>query len=91
MRGRGDKYMEGLFKWVKAEGLTKNVVIDECERKFFNRSDNPKQDNSFDCGVFTIVCADFLLDNLPLNYSQENMEFWRQKIAIDILRGRLRY
>jgi len=91
MRGRGDKYMKGLFKWVKAEGLTKNVVIDECEWKFFNRSDNPKQDNGFDCGVFTIVCADYLLDNLPLSYSQEDMEFWRGKIAIDILRGRLRY
>ena len=61
-------------------------------KKFVNRSDEiPKQDNGFDCGVFTIVCADYLLDNLPLNYSQANMEFWREKIAIDILRGRLRY
>ena len=38
------------------------------------------------CGVFTIVCADFLSDNLPFIYSQKDMLFWREKIGIDIFR-----
>jgi sentrin-specific protease 1 len=51
----------------------------------------PQQLNGSDCGVFTVICADFLSDDLPLSYSQNDMQFFRRKIAADIVRGSLLY
>lgn len=57
------------------------LVVDDC----------PEQTNWYDCGVFTIMNADFLMDNLPLDFKEEEMDGFREKIATDILRGSLRY
>ena len=57
-----------------------------------NQGHVPKQGkNHTECGVFTIMCADFLSDNLPLTYTLQEMPFFRKKIAADILRGSLTY
>jgi sentrin-specific protease 1 len=47
--------------------------------------------NGNECGVFTMMCADFLSDNLPMTYCLDEMDFFRRKIAADILRGKLYY
>ena len=59
----------------------------------FNRDDwtcevkeVPQQKNGYDCGVFTIIFADLLSEDLPLNFSQENITQFRRKIVADILR-----
>ena len=71
-------YMEGLIKWVIDEGKKRNVTEKRENWELINRTpDIPQQENDYDCGVFTIVCADFLSDNLPLKYSQKDMPFWR--------------
>jgi hypothetical protein len=41
--------------------------------------------------VFSIVCADFVTDDLPLVYSQETIPLMRRKIVAAILRGELGY
>lgn len=46
--------------------------------------------NGNECGVFTMMCADFLSDNLPMTYSLQEIDYFRLKIAADILRGNLR-
>ena len=51
----------------------------------------PKQTNGYDCGVFTIMYMDFLVDDLPLDFTQDDIPAFREKIAADILRGSLRY
>jgi Ulp1 family protease len=89
---RGLRYMKGLLQWVKEEGKQRGVIVNMSEWTLIDHGKEfPQQQNNFDCGTFAIVCADYLVDNLPLNFSQEDMEFWRHKIAIDILRGKLRY
>jgi Ulp1 family protease len=59
----------------------------------FNRNDwtceeeeVPQQENGYDCGVFTIIYADLLSEDLPLNFSQKNITRFRRKIVADILR-----
>ena len=37
----------------------------------------PQQCNGVDCGVFTTMCADFISDDLPLNYHQSEMSHYR--------------
>jgi sentrin-specific protease 1 len=51
----------------------------------------PQQQNGYDCGVFSIMCADYVSDNLPLSYVQEDMQNNRVKIAAAIRRGHLTY
>ena len=61
---------------------------------------SPQQGNGFDCGVYVLMCTDFLCDNIPLDIkegnhylaiSPNNMPYFRMKIAADILRGNLKY
>jgi sentrin-specific protease 1 len=51
----------------------------------------PQQTNCYDCGVFVCMYADYLIDDLPLTFTQDNMIHFRQKICADILRGSLLY
>jgi Ulp1 family protease len=52
---------------------------------------DPQQNNGFDCGVFAAMNADFISDNLPLLFSQDDMSNFRIKIGSAILRGSLGY
>jgi len=60
---------------------------------------SPQQDNGYDCGMYVVMCVDFLCDNIPLTIkrgehlaiSSRNMPYFRMKVAADILRGFLYY
>jgi hypothetical protein len=60
-------------------------------RLVYDESHIPKQDNSFDCGLFLIARADFISDNLPLCYKQTDMNLFRCKVGTDIINGTLSY
>jgi Ulp1 family protease len=49
----------------------------------------PKQSNGFDCGVFMLLYADHLSNNLQLNFTQDDIYkyCWRKKIGICILKN----
>jgi len=90
---KGDKYLNGLMNYVVDEGLAKhNIVVDRSEWTFISANNSsPMQTNGCDCGVFSIMCADFLSDDLPLSYHQSEMNTFRSKICADILRGSFTY
>jgi sentrin-specific protease 1 len=56
-----------------------------------NVIDCPQQNNGCDCGVFTILCADYLSDDLELQYKQSDISLWRKKIGIAFLKQNLPY
>lgn len=94
LNGSGKRYMKAAKQWIVDEAKDKKMIknYDVTDWILVDREPNvPQQRNSVDCGVFTTVCADFVSDDLPLDYSQENMPFFRRKITADILRGSLRY
>jgi Ulp1 family protease len=90
---KGERYLTGLLKYIVDEGKDKhNMTINESEWSFISGdSTTPLQTNGYDCGVFSVMCADFLSDDLPLSYNQSEMNFFREKICADILRGELTY
>jgi len=47
----------------------------------------PQQRNSFDCGIFVCMYADFLLVDLPFRFSQDDMDFFRLRLCAEIIRG----
>lgn len=94
MSGSGKRYLEAAKRWIVDEAKDKKGIndYDVSDWVLVDREPNvPQQMNGVDCGVFTTVCADFVSDNLPLDYEQDHMPFFRRKIAADILRGSLRY
>ena len=79
-------------KRLSAEG--KDVDFNESRWKLFNSrdlNDVPHQENGCDCGVFTIMYADFLTDNLPFSFSQADMALFRGRICAAMLRGNVDY
>jgi Ulp1 family protease len=89
----GEKYTAIAMGWLANEMKVKtNTDIVMSEWHVIVEHDNPKQyGDPNECGMFTIMCADFLSDGLPLNYSLSQMPFFRLKVTADILRGSLKY
>ncbi|KAK4786905.1 hypothetical protein SAY86_010738 [Trapa natans] len=48
--------------------------------------DLPKQENSYDCGMFMIKYADFYSRGLGLCFNQEHMPYFRRRTAKEILK-----
>jgi Ulp1 family protease len=86
-------YLKGLLRWVVDEGKDKKgLAVDPKEWTLVSQELHvPQQSNGVDCGVFTTMCADFISDDLPLQYSQAQMLMFREKIGTDIMRGHLLY
>jgi Ulp1 family protease len=82
-------YLSKLNDWISNEeeaigrgkSIWKLTLVKDC----------PLQSNTYDCGVFAIMCANYISDNLPLEYSQTNMSFFRAKIASYILQQNFNY
>ena len=49
----------------------------------------PQQSNGYDCGVFTLVFADYVAADKSFDFSQSQMPFYRKKITFEILNGKL--
>lgn len=91
MSGSGSRYLNAARRWVVDEAKDKKGVdLDPSEWKLVSSSRHvPQQENGYDCGVFSIINADFASDNLPFRYTQGHMPYFRRKICNDILKGSL--
>ena len=61
------------------------------EKKITPQQIYPNEMNGTECGIFVIMNADLISDNLPLRYKLSDMPFLRNKIASAVLRGYLEY
>jgi len=93
MGGSGDKYLQALKRYLTDESQDKKQkAIDLNDWTVqSNGKKIPRQNNSYDCGVFTCAFADFLSDDLPLRFAQSDIAKWRHKIAHAVLQGRIEY
>ena len=90
----GRRYCNWIKKWLS------DVAVQSGQQLVFNIDEVviedkstciPQQDNSYDCGVFVLLFIDFLTDNLPFSFTQYEVGYFRRKIVIDIVRGKLLY
>lgn len=94
MNGNGDRYLTALRRWLVDEAQNKKQMeLDGQEYALMGSVENsvPQQNNGSDCGVFTIMAADFLSEDIPLQYSQQYMPMLRNKIGAAILNTRVAY
>ena len=77
-------WLKGALQWLVDEArVKKGFVLDSSEWKLVHRENNlPQQEKGYDCGVFAIMCADFLSDDLPLSYTQKDVPFFRKKMIL---------
>jgi Ulp1 family protease len=83
--------MQHLLKWLNDESLDKSDISYETNDWTLIHDTVPQQKGSVDCGVFLTICADFLSDDLPLIYTQQDMDSFRKKIGTFIIKGTLGY
>jgi sentrin-specific protease 1 len=90
----GMKELRSILQWLVDESMDKkhkpHINPDEW-KLILHPPDVPQQIGGVDCGMFTIMCCDFLADDLPLNYTQSDVAHWRLKVGCDIIRGHLCY
>jgi sentrin-specific protease 1 len=51
----------------------------------YTPTDIPHQKNGYDCGVFMCKFADYAAKNQKFSFSQNNMEFFRKLMALEII------
>ena len=44
-----------------------------------------KQDNDYDCGVFTCAIADCIARSVPFNFKQTDMPYFRKRLVVEIV------
>jgi hypothetical protein len=84
------EYIEKLLQYIKLESLKNKVEFNLKDWKF-GKVSVPTQENGIDCGVFMLMFADFLTDDLPLQFDQRNVELFRKKICAALIRGSINY
>lgn len=89
-------YLEPILQWLIDESTTKyngiyKDMMNKNDWQLLDQETNvPQQVGGYDCGVFAILAADFVSDDIPLNidtYVQNEIAAYRQKIYASILRG----
>jgi sentrin-specific protease 1 len=98
MNGSGEKYLNALKQYMKDEAnkqlnLGYDSKFDESEWETYSNPIEltPQQNNGKDCGVFTIMFADFITDDLPLRFDQSQIPQLRKRICAAVLQGTIDY
>ncbi|KAK6636265.1 hypothetical protein RUM43_009924 [Polyplax serrata] len=90
MGSSNNRCLNALLSYLEAESLDKKkVAYSTNDWKQINVDDIPQQMNGSDCGVFSCVFAEHLARNSPLLFSQENMPYFRRKMALEIVEAKL--
>jgi sentrin-specific protease 1 len=80
------KYVIDLYKYYNLNVSEKDINI------VIEKDGIPQQDNSYDCGIYTIMFIDFLIDNI--NFNEFNLDHqWtlRHTILYSIVKDKLAY
>ena len=63
----------------------KQQELDISEWQYKCIADSPIQRNSYDCGVFACITAEYLSRKAPLSFSQEDMSYFRRRMLLQTL------
>ncbi|KFB50281.1 hypothetical protein ZHAS_00018361 [Anopheles sinensis] len=82
--------LNALENYLREESLDKRKVpFDTSGFTKENIRDCPRQENGSDCGVFSCMFAEFLSREHPITFDQSKMQYFRQKMTVEIVAGQL--
>ncbi|XP_058054847.1 sentrin-specific protease-like [Anopheles bellator] len=67
----------------------RKTPFDKADLTKQNIRDCPRQQNGSDCGVFSCMFAEFLTRDRPITFGQTDMQYFRQKMMVEIVQGQL--
>lgn len=83
--GNHDHTLSLFLSYLEQEHLDKKKApFDTSDWKKLTPKDIPRQGNMSDCGAFACTFADRLSQRKPFNFSQQDMETIRRRIALNI-------
>eukprot|EP00898_Chlorokybus_atmophyticus_P007634 jgi/Chlat1/7872/Chrsp66S09177 len=89
MGGQDRACLENLARYITEEVAHKDdAKLDTSDWPRVFPKDIPEQRNSCDCGVFMVKYADYQSRNAPFTFSQDNMEYFRQRMVWELMQLR---
>jgi sentrin-specific protease 1 len=81
-------YTRAVMRWIADEHDSRSIPFDQqsWSQVVLSASQFPQQTNNEDCGVFTLMAAEYFARGRKVNFDQESMDFFRMRIAINILK-----
>jgi len=91
MAGRGTECMKNVLRYLEDESMDKKKApLDTSGWKLVSMGRNvPQQNNGYDCGVFMCTFANYVAMDQEFDFTVNDMEYFRKRIAVDILRGKI--
>ena len=84
------RVLEALVQYLKDESMDKRKEAFSTEGWLIESvPDCPRQMNGSDCGVFSCMFAEYISRDHRINFTQENMPYFRQKMVLEICTGQL--
>ncbi|XP_065720254.2 sentrin-specific protease 1 [Drosophila suzukii] len=88
--GANKNLLDTLEKYLREESLDKrNQSFDTRNFRIEKARNVPQQKNNNDCGVFSCMFAEYITRNAPITFSQDNVVYFRKKMALEIIDGEL--
>lgn len=87
--GTNEKCLDKLLSYLMDEANKKQNKFDQQVWRLEWLKNIPQQQNGSDCGVFVYQFADYVARDVPINFTQSDMPYFRKRMAIEILNGRL--
>ncbi|XP_020805402.1 uncharacterized protein LOC110181838 [Drosophila serrata] len=82
--------LDALESYLQQESLDKRKQpFDTSDFKIESVPNVPQQTNGSDCGVFSCMFAEYISRDAPITFSQENMDYFRKKMILEISDGKL--
>ena len=94
MLSRFRRYLDGMLRYLRLKFNDKSMLHGREFGKWTTESagrSTPQQENGYDCGVYVVLTADFISDDLPLTFNANHVTSHRLMMAAAIMRGRLLY
>lgn len=90
MGSPNNRVLSALEEYLREESLDKRKIeFDMSGWSKENVTDNPHQKNGSDCGVFSCMTAEFICRNRPIVFNQQHMNYFRQKMVLEICTGKM--
>ena len=89
------KYINAIKRWVKHDFKDKhpNTPLGSYDTanwaELLNPPTTPRQDDGYNCGVFTAMAASYIGADKPFNYGAQHGDYLRQRMALEVIDVRL--
>ncbi|NXC20931.1 SENP2 protease, partial [Corythaeola cristata] len=92
MAGNGDEICETLLQYLQEESRERrNLQLPFSEWTMYSMKSHeiPRQFNESDCGVFMCKYADYISQDKPMTFTQDDMPYFRKKMVWEIIHQQL--